>query len=54
MTTLVRSVSGRQLTSTVVVGIEHGKERANGEDIVVLCKARHRNEYFLQARRCVF
>jgi hypothetical protein len=27
---------GARLTSSVVVGIEHGKESANAEDIVVL------------------
>lgn len=30
-----------ELTGTVVVGIEHGKEGANGEDIVVLGELRH-------------
>jgi len=28
--------SWEELTSTVVEGIEHGKERANGEDIGIL------------------
>lgn len=31
----------KRLTSTVVVGIEQGKEGADGKDIVVLGKARH-------------
>lgn len=36
--------NGRQgilLTSTVVVGIQQGKEGANGEDVVILMKRRH-------------
>jgi len=35
------SKTGLVLTSTVVVGVEHGKEGANGKDIVVLLKTRH-------------
>ena len=37
------------LTGTVVVGVKHGKEGANGEDIVVLCELGHRAGCSLQA-----
>jgi hypothetical protein len=42
-------VGKTELTSTVVVGIEHGKEGADGEDIVVSCKLGHCDGRSLQA-----
>lgn len=46
---VVAVVDKAELTSTVVIGIEHGKEGADGKDIVVLGKLGHCDGRSLQA-----